>query len=128
MYARRRDSQLQLSRDGKAVAFAIPDSTFADVSFACGSVARDYVVLTAVKSGDRVADVRANERGNYRAYRIDANGIEPLTKEYTNTAIALPDGGIAYSNGSSLVIARPSGKETHKVGQFNWGPPAISCS
>src|SRR5690349_5139482 len=128
MYARRRDSQLQFSRDGKAIAFAIPDTTFADISYACGSVARDHVLLTAVSNGDRIADVRTNERGNYRAYRVDANGVEPLTKEYTNTAIPLPDGGIAYSNGSSLVIARSSGKEAHKVGRFTWGPPAISCT
>ena len=128
MYTRRKDSQWQFSQDGDAVAFSIPDSTFADVSYACGSPARDAVVLTAVRSGERVADVKINERGDYRAYRVTANGIEQLTKEYTNTAIALPFGGVAYSNGGSLVIVRSSGREIHKVGRFTWGPPALSCS
>jgi hypothetical protein len=59
---------------------------------------------------------------------VTANGVEQLTKEYTNTAIALPDGGIAYSNGGSLVVARLSEREHHKVGRFTWGPPAISCA
>jgi hypothetical protein len=128
MYIRRQDSQLQFSDDGKAVAFSIPDSTFADVSYACGTVARDGVVLTAVRNGERVADVSASVRGDYRAYRVTANGIEQLTKEYTSTAIALPCGGVAYSNGGSLVVARLSGREIHKVGRFTWGPPAISCT
>jgi hypothetical protein len=128
MYTRRQDSQLQFSDDGKRVAFSIPDNAFADVSYACGSAAQARVVLTAVRNGGAVADVRTNTRGDYRAYGITANGVEQLTKEYTNTTIALPDGGIAYSNGGSLIVERSTERETHKVGRFNWGPPSISCT
>jgi hypothetical protein len=75
-----------------------------------------------------VADVARNERGRYRAFRVDAGGAAPLTTEYTSTAIPLPDGErIAYSNGAALVVRGPNEHRVFKVGRFSWGPPSLSA-
>jgi hypothetical protein len=128
MYVRPRNSTNEFSLDGRSVVCSLPVDTFADVSHMCACPARGVIVLTGVKAGGRVADVSRNARGDYRAYRLNASGIEALTDEYTSSAVPIPDGGIAYSNGGALVIARSSGREVHKVGRFSWGPTSISCS
>lgn len=128
MYARIRDSRLELSRDARAVSYSIPADAFQEIAYTCSCPDPDAVLITAVLPGGRLDDVSQSARGDYRAYRVTPGGIEPLTREYTSSAIALPDGGIAYYNGGALVAERATGREVHKLGRFTWGPASISCS
>ncbi len=94
----------------------------------CGDDVSQTIVVTAAKEAADVADVMANRRGNYRAYRVSDNGWTQLTREYTNTATPLPNGMISYSNGSNLVVGSGSERRAWKTGRFSWGPVAISCN
>jgi hypothetical protein len=115
------------SNNGEAN-FSFARSEFAHIASMCADEASQSVVVTAAKGEADLADVMANKRGNYRAYRISAGGSIQLTDEYTNTAVPLPDGSIAYSNGANLVVRSRAERRAWKTGKFNWGPVSISCN
>jgi hypothetical protein len=128
MLYRLTDTALQFARDDGDLPFELPRATFADISHLCANRAGDAVIVTAAQTARDVADVARNERGRYRAFRVDAGGAAPLTTEYTSTAIPLPDGErIAYSNGAALVVRGPNEHRVFKVGRFSWGPPSLSA-
>jgi hypothetical protein len=127
MLSRRAGDAIEFSADGQGVLFALDARRFADITHACA--VGDNVIVTAAESPADVADVSSNRRGNYRAWRVGARGERCLTREYTNTAIALPDGGgeaIAYSNGSNLVLLEGGSRRAFKSGAFSWGPVSLS--
>ena len=115
------------SNSGEAL-FSFARSEFTHIAYLCGDDVSQTIVVTAAKKATDVADVMANRRGNYRAYRVRDNGSTQLTDEYTNTATPLPDGSISYSNGSNLVVRSRSDRRAWKTGRFSWGPVAISCN
>jgi hypothetical protein len=115
------------SNDGEEY-FSFACSGFAHIASICADETSQSVVVTAAEDAADVADVMANKRGNYRAYRVAGNGSVRLTEEYTNTAVPLPDGSIAYSNGANLVVRSGSDRRAWKTGKFSWGPVAISCN
>jgi hypothetical protein len=128
MFWKRTTDSLVVSHDCKTVALTIGLDTFAHIAYAAAWPGSDLMIVTAARTDRDRADVRANHRGNYRAFRIDAEGAHILTDEYTNTAIPLAHGqGFAYSNGSSLVIVRDGVRRAYKVGRFGWGPVSLSC-
>jgi hypothetical protein len=127
MLLRRVGNAMEFSADGRDVLFALDARRFADITHLC--VAGDDVIVTAAESPADVANVSGNVRGNYRAWRIGARGERCLTREYTSTAIALPDRGgeaIAYSNGANLVLLEGGSRRAFKSGAFNWGPVSLS--
>ncbi|MBL9202237.1 MAG: hypothetical protein JNL39_17130 [Opitutaceae bacterium] len=129
MFLKRVNDVISVSTDGESESFKFGADEMADISYVCAWPGDSSLLVTAARSdGDR-ADVMAGKRGNYRAYLVSAQGIEQLTKEYTNTAISLPDRrGLAFSNGSALVVVRDGQRQAHKIGRFNWGPTSLSCS
>ncbi|MCG3133067.1 MAG: hypothetical protein HMLKMBBP_00159 [Planctomycetes bacterium] len=129
MYWKRSRDVIRVSRDGESELFSFDAGEFAEITSATAWPGGDDVTVTAAKQDVDRADVMANRRGKYRAFRISRSGVEQLTDEYTSTAVPLPNNeGLAYSNGSSLVVLRAGQRVAHRVGRFNWGPVSISCS
>ena len=128
MFAKRDGARILFCSSRQDVRLELDGAEFADVSSACASLDETTVVLTAAREKSDVADVNANRKGDYRAYRLSAGGLEQLTDEYTNSAIPLGHEGLAYSNGKGLVVIKKDRRIEHKVGRFNWGPPSISTN
>lgn len=128
MLVKPKETLLLFASNDEQVRFEIGAEDLADISYACATFDEAAVVLTAARNGSDVADVKAKQRGNYRAYRLSPDGLQQLTDEYTSSAIPLPGKGVAYSNGKALVVLTNGQREEHKVGRFNWGPPSISSN
>ena len=128
MLWKRSGDLISFSADGQAESFNVGAGELVDIAYACAWPGSGEALLTAARTSTDRANVLENRKGNYRAYRVSARGIEKMSEEYTNTAIPLPDNrGIAYANGAALVIIRDDERRTHNVGRFNWGPTSLSC-
>jgi len=129
MFWKRSGDLISISADGQGESLSFGAGELADIRYACAWPGSCAVLLTAARTSTDRASVRENRRGNYRAYSASAGGIERFSDEYTNTAIPLPDNrGIAYSNGTSLVVITDGQRRAYKVGRFNWGPTSVSCN
>lgn len=96
MLCKRIEDRFVISRDGRAELFGFGCGEFASIAYASASRDGDSILITAARLDSDRASVEDNRKGNYRAFRINGDGITQLTQEYTSTAIALPGGrGIA---------------------------------
>jgi hypothetical protein len=128
---RQTDTALQFARDDGQLLFELPRDAFAHITSVCATDSDAEVVVTAAQSPNDVADVTRNNRGRYRAFRVNVDGVTPLTTEYTSSAVPLRDDRgeghrIAYYSGSSLVVLGPNEHRVFKAGRFTWGPPSLS--
>src|SRR5574342_1252853 len=123
MFWKRSGALISISADGHGEFFSFGAGELADIRYACAWPGSGVGLLTAARTSTDRASVRENHGGNYRAYRASARGIERCSDEYTNTAIPLPDNrGIAYSNGTSLVVIIDGERRAYKVGQIRGRP------
>lgn len=129
MFWKQSQEAIVVSRDGEQELFRFGAKELAQIAYASAWPGSDELLLTAARTEQDCADVMGNSKGNYRAYAASARGLQLLTKEYTNTAIPLPQGrGLAYCNGGSLVIVRDGQRTALKLGRFSWGPSSLSCT
>jgi hypothetical protein len=128
MLVKRKDDSLLFSSDDGAKQLTLKLNEFAHISFISSSADESEIIVTAAREKTDIADVMSNKRGRYHAYRLNTHALVQLTKEYTNTAIFVPGGGIGYSNGNALVVQSGEARQVHKMGKFNWGPCSLSAN
>lgn len=128
VYIRSDQSEVQISYDALSPALVYPAAFFRQVSSIRAWPKSGRVLICGVAADAQLISIRHNQPGDLRAYRLSEAGLEQLSDEYSNDAIELPNGVIAYSDGQGLVLKRGSWQQRFRLGPFSWGAPALACN
>lgn len=128
MYIRSDQVEVQISYDALEPALRYPAAFFRQVSSIRAWPKSGSVLICGVGPDAQLISIRHNQPGDLRVYRLSEAGLEQLSDEYSNDAIELPNGGIAYSDGQGLVLRRGVWQQRFRLGPFSWGAPALACN